>query len=82
MRPLPYQAGSDITKSNGSGASNVKHKDLTRHGKPSFAIATNEGIAPFVQNAKESKPAQWGVVKVSNVSQEPLAFGFLASWIP
>lgn len=68
VRPLPYQAGSDITKPQGGRASNVKLKDLTRHGKPSFAIATNDGIVPFVQNAKESKPAQWGVVKVSNVS--------------
>lgn len=68
VRPLLYQVGSDITKPQGNGGSNVKLKDLTRHGKPSFAIATNEGIAPFVQNAKESKPTQWGVVKVSNVS--------------
>lgn len=68
VRPLPYQAGSDITKPQGGRASNVKLRDLTRHGKPSFAIATNDGIVPFVQNAKESKPAQWGVVKVSNVS--------------
>ena len=66
--PLLYKVGSDITKLPGNGGSNVKLKDLTRHGKPSFAIATNEGIAPFVQNAKESKPPQWGVVKVSNVS--------------
>lgn len=68
LRPLPYQAGLDITKPQGTGVSSVKLKDLTRHGKPSFAIATNEGIVPFVQSAKESNPAQWGVVKVSNVS--------------
>lgn len=68
VRPLPYQAGSDITKSHSVGASNVKLKDLTRHGRPSFAIAINEDITPFVQSAKESKPAEWGVVKVSNVS--------------
>lgn len=69
VRPLPYQAGLDITKPQGTGVSTVKLKDLTRHGKPTFAIATNEGIVPFVQSAKESnKPAQWGVVKVSNVS--------------
>lgn len=68
LRALPYQVGSDITKPQGPGLSTVKLKDLTRHGKPSFAIATNEGIVPFVQTAKENKPAQWGVVKISNVS--------------
>lgn len=68
VRPLPYQAGSDITKPQGVGASIVKYKDLIRHGRPSYAIAINEGIAPFVRNDKDYKPAQWGVVKVSNVS--------------
>ncbi|MCJ1466219.1 hypothetical protein MMC07_004838 [Pseudocyphellaria aurata] len=67
VRPLLYQVGSDITKPQGVGVSTVKYKDLTRHGKPSYAIAINEGIAPFVLNTRDCKPAQWGVVKISNI---------------
>lgn len=66
---LPYYPGSDITKPKVMGGSIINYHDLTRHGKPSYTIAVNKAICPFVESAKESKPAPWGVIKIGNVSQ-------------
>lgn len=68
VRPLTYHPGFDVTKSNNMGGSSVKFQDLTRHGKPTYEIAINQTIAPFEETAKETKPPQWGVLKISNVS--------------
>lgn len=67
---LPYYPRSDITRPKLVGGSPIKYHDLTRHGKPSYAIAVNKAICPIVESAKESKPALWGVLKIGNVSQK------------
>lgn len=73
VRPLTYHPGFDVTKSESTGGSSVKLQDLTRHGKPTYEIAINKAIAPFEETAKETKPAQWGVLKISNVCSTGLS---------
>lgn len=72
VRPLTYHPGFDVTKSESIEASSVKLQDLTRHGKPTYEIAINQAIAPFEETAKETKPPQWGVLKISNVGSTGL----------
>lgn len=73
VRPLTYHPGFDVTKSECIGGSSVKLQDLTRHGKPTYEIAINQAIAPFEETAKETKPPQWGVLKISNVRSTGLS---------
>ena len=66
---LPYRAGSDKMFPNQSdGIASVRYQDLTRNEPPRFAVAGDENYVPFVNTTKLSKPAEWGVLKVSNVS--------------
>lgn len=72
VRSLTYHPGFDVMKSGRIEGSSVKLQDLTRHGKPTYDIAINQAIAPFEETAKETKPPQWGVIKISNVSSTGL----------
>ena len=65
---LPYRPGSDAMYPFTVGGSSIGLQDLTRHGTPSFSVLTNKAVIPFVESAKEMKPAEWGVVKIGNVS--------------
>lgn len=69
-RKLAYVEGSDDMYPQpplGGGAS-VRYQNLTRHQPPSFNATTNEANVPFVETARAAKPAQWGVMKIDNVS--------------
>ncbi len=67
---LPYRPGSDdmFPQTAVEGAS-VKLQELTRNGPPSLAMATSREIAPFAETARNTKSAEWGVVKIGNVSK-------------
>lgn len=69
LAALSYRAGSDnMFPTQIPGVASVRYQDLTRDEPPRFAVAGDENYIPFVENTKLSKPAEWGVLKVSNVS--------------
>ena len=51
-----------------TGAASVRFQRLTQNHPPSLQDVALEGNLPFTENAKLSKPAEWGVVKIGNVS--------------
>ena len=66
---LPYRQGADDMCPKKVGGASVRLQELTRNGKPSYAMATSKDIIPFSETAKNTKPAEWGVVKIGNVSK-------------
>ena len=65
---LPYRPGSDdMFPQNAVEGASVKLQELTRHGQPSYAMATSREVVPFAETARNTKPAGWGVVKIGNV---------------
>ena len=71
-RKMAYVEGSDDMYPQpplGGGAS-VRFQNLTRNQPPGRDVVTNENNVPFVETARASKPAQWGVMKIGNVSNK------------
>ncbi len=64
--PLPYHVGLDHTASHAAGGSSIALQELTRNGKPTYAVAM--AVAPFEETAKDNKSQQWGVLRIGNVS--------------
>lgn len=50
------------------GAASVRFQRLTQNHPPSLRDIVLEENLPFTENAKLSKPAEWGVMKIGNVS--------------
>ena len=67
---MPYRAGSDTMYPINSGGTSPQLQDLTRQGDPSFKTITDPDNIPFEETARDTKPAQWGVMKIGNVSPE------------
>ncbi|KAL8837859.1 MAG: hypothetical protein Q9170_002377 [Blastenia crenularia] len=67
--PLPYRPGSDdmYPPKKGEGLS-VRTQELIRHDGPSYALASKPENIPFVEAARQARPAEWGVLKIGNVS--------------
>ncbi|KAL9125123.1 MAG: hypothetical protein Q9217_005622 [Psora testacea] len=68
-RKLAYLEGSDEMcppPTHGGGAS-VRFQNLTRNQPPSLDVVTDEKNVPFLETARASKPAQWGVMKIGNI---------------
>ena len=65
---LPYRVGSDTMYPRATGAASVRFQRLIQSHPPSLHDVTLEGNLPFTANAKLSKPAEWGVMKIGNVS--------------
>ncbi|KAL8657301.1 MAG: hypothetical protein Q9226_002051 [Calogaya cf. arnoldii] len=65
---LPYRAGSDDMLPYGQQGGSVQFQELTRNGGPTYDQATRPEILPFVENARKAKPAEWGVLRIGNVS--------------
>lgn len=65
---LPYRAGSNTMYHYTGESTSNELKDLIKNGRPSVTKATDRAVAPFAENAKASKPAEWGVMKIGNVS--------------
>ena len=71
-RKLAYLEGSDEMYPQpplGGGAS-VRFQSLTRNQPPGLDVVTDEKNVPFLETARASKPAQWGVMKIGNVSHK------------
>lgn len=66
---LPYRPGSDdmYPQATAEGSS-VRLQELQREG-PTYAYASKLEHLPFVENARQFKPSEWGVLKIGNVSR-------------
>ncbi|KAL8729117.1 MAG: hypothetical protein Q9166_004948 [cf. Caloplaca sp. 2 TL-2023] len=76
---LPYRAGSDDMYPHGQQGGSVQYQELTRNGGPTYEAATRAEVLPFIENARNSKPAEWGVLRIGNIpytltKQEVLGF--------
>ncbi|KAL8821744.1 MAG: hypothetical protein Q9223_000268 [Gallowayella weberi] len=65
---LPYRPGSDDMYPYGQHGGSIQYQELTRHGGPTYESATRAEVLPFAENARKSKPAEWGVLRIGNVS--------------
>ena len=69
LKTLPYHSGSnDMYPFQRPGVASMRYQNLTRDEPPSFGMAGHEDYIPFVETTRLSKPAEWGVLKISNVS--------------
>lgn len=66
---LPYQPGTDTMYPRSIGGASVRLQELTRNGQPAYETAMNSAYLPFVETAREARPAEWGVLHVGNVSR-------------
>lgn len=67
---LPYHAGSDAMFPHAFGGASVRFQNLTRDVPPSLETVSAEENVPFVETARSTKPAEWGVLKIGNVSEK------------
>ena len=67
---LPYRAGSDAMFPHSLGGASVRFQNLTRDIPPSLDTISAEENVPFALTARSTKPAEWGVLKIGNVSKE------------
>ena len=69
LTTLPYYSGSnDMFPIQQPGLASIRYQALTRNDPPRFSLAGDEGHMPFVETTKLSKAAEWGILKISNVS--------------
>lgn len=72
---LPYRVGSDNPMfPRPTGAASVRFQRLTKNQPPSLHDVALEANLPFIETAKSSKPAEWGVMKIGNVSTSKRTF--------
>lgn len=69
-RTLQYRVGSNdmYPRPHPNGGSSVRFQDLTRFDPASRDVAIDENNLPFVETARMTKIAEWGVMKIDNVS--------------
>lgn len=67
---LPYHTGSDAMYPHAFGGASTRFQNLTRDIPPSLDTVSAEENVPFVETARSTKPAEWGVLKVGNVSEK------------
>ena len=72
---LPYRVGSDSPMfPQPTGAASVRFQRLTQNHPPSLHDVCLQVNLPFIESAKLSKPAEWGVMKIGNVSTSKRTF--------
>ncbi|KAL8701750.1 MAG: hypothetical protein Q9224_000360 [Gallowayella concinna] len=67
---LPYRPGSDDMYPYGQHGGSIQYQELTRNGGPTYESAARAEVLPFAENARKSKPAEWGVLRIGNVSSK------------
>ena len=65
---LPYRAGSDAMFPHSFGGASVRFQSLTREIPPNLETLSAQENIPFVETARSTKLAEWGVLKIGNVS--------------
>jgi len=63
-----YRPGGDAMYPQVAPGASGQYQALTQNGQPSLEAAAQGGAPPFVEASKEAGPAEWGVVKIGNVS--------------
>ena len=72
---LPYRVGSDSPMfPQPTGAASVRFQRLTQKHPLSLHDVCLQANLPFIESAKLSKPAEWGVMKIGNVSTSKRMF--------
>ena len=72
---LPYRVGSDNPMfPRPTGTASIRFQRLTQDHTPSLHDFALEANSPFIESAKMSKPAEWGVMKIGNVSTSNSTF--------
>lgn len=65
---LPYRPGSDDMYPHATAeGSSVRLQELQRQG-PTYEVASQPENFPFIEAARRARPAEWGVLKIGNVS--------------
>lgn len=65
----PYRAGSDtMYPEQENGSPSVQLQNLNRQGAPNYNTMADSRNMPFGEIARDSEPAQWGVMRIGNVS--------------
>ena len=67
---LPYRPGSDAMFPHAFGGASIRFQNITREIPPSVDTVSAEENVPFVETARLTKPAEWGVLKIGNVSKK------------
>lgn len=63
-----YRPGGDAIYPHLAPGASDQYQALTHSGQPSLEVAAQGEAMPFVEASKESGPAEWGVIKIGNVS--------------
>lgn len=68
LQTLPYLANSNVGQQSTNAGPSQQFQNLVNQGAPAAAAMTDPTNMPFVNNASGSRPAQWGVMRIGNVS--------------
>jgi len=68
LQTLPYLANPNVGQPSTSGGPSQQLQNLVNQGAPAAPAMTDPTNMPFVNNPSGSRPAQWGVIKIGNVS--------------
>ena len=71
LAPLPYRPGSDAMYPQPmvEGMS-VRLQEMQRAGQPDVSTMMSQQFLPFAENARQTRPDEWGVMKLKNVSNQ------------
>lgn len=68
LQPLPYLANANVGQPNTNAGPSQQFQNLINQGAPAASAMTDPTNMPFVNIASGSRPAQWGVMRIGNVS--------------
>ena len=66
---LPYRVGSDTMFPCSTGSASCRLQILKQYGLPTLDLLFAAENLPFAETTKLRKPAEWGVMKIGNVSK-------------
>lgn len=68
LQTLPYLANANVGQPSTNAGPSQQFQNLVSQGAPAAPAMTDPTNMPFVNNASGSRPAQWGVMRIGNVS--------------
>lgn len=68
LQTLPYLANANAGQPSTNAGPSQQFQHLVNQGAPAAPAMTDPTNMPFVNNPSGSRPAQWGVIKIGNVS--------------
>ena len=71
LAPLPYRPGSDAMYPQPTvNGMSVRLQQMQRAGEPDFPTLMSQQFLPFAENTRQTRPDEWGVMKMTNVSKK------------